>query len=107
MGSLVPVGSTSWRISRVAGAPRSAALTRYANGFSGTLVDMDVSVESLCPPQEGTLTVYLGGRGYGESQVVVFPTGEVLVVDSCRDAGHVPLDLLVEFGLDRIDLLVV
>lgn len=66
------------------------------------------AIVPLAPPESGALTVYVGGRGYGESQVVVFPTGKVMVVDSFRDSsGHIPLDLLDAFGLSSIDLLVV
>lgn len=69
---------------------------------------MDVS--TLPRPSSTALTIYLGGHGYGESQVVVFPDGRVLVVDACTAAGGAPttpLDLLEFLGLDAIDLLVV
>jgi hypothetical protein len=66
-----------------------------------------MKVVALRPPTPGSLTLYLGGHGYGESQVVVTPDGHVIVVDTCAVGHHVPLDLMHAFGLARLDMLVV
>lgn len=56
---------------------------------------------------EGRLVTYLIGPGFGESQVVLFPDGRCMVVDTCT-AGDVnlPAVLLRRLGVKAIDLFV-
>lgn len=62
----------------------------------------------LPSPEDGSLTLFAIGPGFGESQVVFFPDGRCMVVDACRVDGEcAPLALLQHFGRTRVDLLVV
>lgn len=70
----------------------------------------EVAPKSLLPhPQEGDLTIYLLGPGFGESQVVVFPDGKVGVVDCCvgENSLCLPSVVLDHIGKEEVDLLVV
>ncbi|WP_437738400.1 MBL fold metallo-hydrolase [Sorangium sp. So ce1335] len=53
--------------------------------------------------------LYLLGPGFGESQVIAFPDGRWMVVDSCMRAGlNLPLALLRHLGCkEKIDLLAI
>jgi beta-lactamase superfamily II metal-dependent hydrolase len=58
--------------------------------------------------QQGCLSLYLLGSGFGESQVVLLPDGRCLVVDSCKEGeSHLTASLLRRLQVRRIDLLVV
>ncbi|HSN98053.1 MAG TPA: MBL fold metallo-hydrolase [Candidatus Nanopelagicales bacterium] len=63
----------------------------------------------MIPKQEADrLTVHVIGAGFGESQVILLPSGHCVVVDCCMEGGkNLTLDLLQELGAPRIDLLVV
>jgi hypothetical protein len=62
----------------------------------------------LAPASPGELSLFVLGSGFGESSVIVTPSGRVLVADVCVDGEkHLTSALLDELGLDRIDLLVV
>lgn len=51
--------------------------------------------------------LYVLGPGIGESQVVVFPDGKTLVVDSCHEGNtNLPEALLKHLGQTQIELLV-
>lgn len=63
--------------------------------------------DDLPRPDGKRLFLYLLGPGVGESQVVVFPDGRTLVVDSCIAGGvNLPRALLAHLGLGSVDLLV-
>lgn len=58
-------------------------------------------------PSRSWLSLYVLGPGVGESQVVVFPDGRVLVVDACtHDGKNLARELLSHLGIRSIDLLV-
>jgi hypothetical protein len=60
----------------------------------------------LPAPVPGSLTLYVFGPGFGESQVVALPDGKWMVVDSCRHSGvNLPLELLRHLDVTAIDLL--
>lgn len=64
--------------------------------------------KGLPAPAQGSLTVYVFGPGFGESQVVALPDGKWMVVDSCVHHGvNLPLELLRHFDVPAIDLLAV
>ena len=64
--------------------------------------------EGLPAPATGSLTIYVFGPGFGESQVVALPDGRWMVVDSCVHHGvNLPLELLRHFEVPAIDLLAV
>lgn len=57
---------------------------------------------------QDAMTIYVIGPGYGESQVVVFPSGRCLVVDCCVSGGqNLTLQLLRTLRVRAVDLLVV
>lgn len=58
-------------------------------------------------PKAGELSLYVVGSGFGESCVVVLPTGNVVVVDACTEGkvNHT-LDLLDELKITTISLFV-
>jgi Metallo-beta-lactamase superfamily len=59
-------------------------------------------------PELGALSIYVLGGGVGESVVVVFPDGRILVMDACtHDGFNLPLSLLRHLGRTKIDLLIV
>lgn len=54
------------------------------------------------------LVIHVIGSGFGESQVIVLPSGHCVVVDCCMDGEkNLTLDLLQELGIQRVNLLVV
>lgn len=54
------------------------------------------------------LVVYTLGPGYGECQLVLTPTGQVVMVDACtKDQSNHGIDLLRALGYSRVDLFVV
>lgn len=64
--------------------------------------------DGLPRPHDDTAVAYVLGRGFGESQVVAFPDGPIVVVDSCTlDGLCLPSALLDWLGCSRPDLLAV
>jgi beta-lactamase superfamily II metal-dependent hydrolase len=58
-------------------------------------------------PSAGRLYVYLLGPGVGESQVVVFPDGRVMVIDGCAHGGvNLVASLLDHLSIGVIDAVV-
>lgn len=53
-------------------------------------------------PTADSIVLYLLGSGYGESQIVLFPDGRTMVVDSC----NLTVSCLKKLGIAKIDLLV-
>ena len=61
--------------------------------------------DGLSAPKPGTLTIYVIGPGYGESQVVALPDGRWMVVDCCRyDGVHWTVELLRHLEVKDVDL---
>lgn len=59
-------------------------------------------------PKKGSLTLYLGGPGVGESQALCFPDGRWMIVDFWkRGKTNFPLTLCQEFGVNEVALAVV
>lgn len=69
---------------------------------------MTVPPLSLPLPCRDRLVLYLIGPGFGESQVVLLPSGHCMVVDCCMEEGaNLTMDLLRALRVPCIDLLVV
>jgi hypothetical protein len=52
--------------------------------------------------------VHVIGPGFGESQIVLLPSGHCIVIDCCTDGGkNLTLELLRELRIPHIDLLVI
>lgn len=62
--------------------------------------------EGLPRPASDRLVLYVLGAGFGESQVIAFPDGRWMVVDSCLLGDtNLPLELLRFHGVKTLDLL--
>lgn len=64
--------------------------------------------DGLPRPSSDVAVLYALGAGFGESQVMVWPDGKTLVVDSCKQDGTcLPSSLLDWLGIERPDLFAV
>lgn len=62
----------------------------------------------MSTPPPDAMSIYILGPGYGESQVIIFPSGHCLVVDCCVAGGeNLTLELLRSLSVPRVDLLIV
>lgn len=72
------------------------------------MTDATALFDGLPRPGADRLVLYVFGPGVGESQVIAFPDGKWMVVDSCKieHEATLPLELLRYFGAGAVDLLV-